>query len=82
MMIKLVFLGKLRALASADLAAALPPEVNTLGGLKAWIATRDPLLHSALASTLLALNREIVRDMALGIGDGDEVAFLPPMSGG
>lgn len=81
-MIKLVFLGKLRALASADLAAALPAEVNTLGGLKDWIAKHDPLLNAALACTLMVLNREIVRDVALGIGDGDEVAFLPPMSGG
>jgi Molybdopterin converting factor, small subunit len=82
MMVKLVFLGKLRGDGRDDL--AVPPNVMTLADLKDWLAHRDPALGAALATTRthIVLNQEIVHDMALPIGDGDEVAFLPPMSGG
>jgi molybdopterin converting factor small subunit len=81
-MVKLVFLGKLRGDGRDDLVA--PPNVMTLADLKDWLAHCDPALGEALTTmrTQVVLNQEIVHDMALPIGDGDEVAFLPPMSGG
>jgi molybdopterin synthase sulfur carrier subunit len=84
MMVKLVFLGKFRALARGDLNADVPSYVATLGDLKDWIARRDPDLGAAIAGaqTQLVLNHEIMRDMAHALHDGDEVAFMPPMSGG
>jgi molybdopterin synthase sulfur carrier subunit len=82
MMVKLVFLGKLRDMARDDF--AVPPDVRTLAALKDWLAHRDPVLGEALAATRthIVLNQEIVHDMARAVGEGDEVAFLPPMSGG
>jgi molybdopterin converting factor small subunit len=32
--------------------------------------------------TRMVLNQAVAQDMAAAIRDGDEVAFLPPMSGG
>jgi molybdopterin synthase sulfur carrier subunit len=83
-MVTLVFLGKFRGLARDDFVADLPPDVRTLADLRAWITGRDPALGEAMAGTRtqLVLNHEIVRDMTRAVSDGDEVAFLPPMSGG
>ena len=83
-MVKLVFLGKFRGLAREDFEIALPAEVRTLSDLQAWIGRRDPALGSAMTGTRtqFVVNQAVVRDMALPVRDGDEIAFLPPMSGG
>ena len=80
MAVKLVFLGKL-----ADLAGA--PETHVAGPLD-W-----PALVEALEGDLgewaagervkVAINGTVLADKtALQAGDGDEVALLPPVSGG
>ena len=83
-MVKLVFLGKLRGLAREDAEVALPADVGTLAELKDWIARRDPDLGSAMAATQVqyVVNQCVVRDFSLPIAQDDEIAFLPPMSGG
>ena len=83
-MVKLVFLGKFRGLAREDFETALPAEVRTLSDLQAWIGRRDPALGSALEGTRTqyVVNQMVVRDLALPVHDRDEIAFLPPMSGG
>jgi molybdopterin synthase sulfur carrier subunit len=83
-MVKLVFLGKFRGLAREDAEVALPADVGTLGELKDWIARRDPVLGSAMAATQIqyVVNQSVVRDFSLSIAQNDEIAFLPPMSGG
>jgi len=83
-MLKLVFLGKFRALASDALNAGVPAEVATLADLMAWVACQDPALGAAMAATRtqLVLNHELARDLNCPISPGDEIAFLPPMSGG
>jgi len=52
--------------------------------LQAWIGRRDPALGSAMAGThtQLVVNQAVVRDLGLPVNDTDEIAFLPPMSGG
>lgn len=52
--------------------------------LQDWLARSEPALAAALAGarTQIAINQVIVRDPGHPIGDGDEIAFLPPMSGG
>ena len=82
---KLVFLGRFREIAGAHLAdMVLPKDVSTLSGLKDWLARSEPILAQALegARTQYAINQMIVRDGGHPIRDGDEIAFLPPMSGG
>ena len=77
---KLVFLGKL-----ADLAGA--PDKDVAGPLD-WRGLLDglpgPLGEAAKgAKVKLALNGTVLADKtALAANDGDEVALLPPVSGG
>jgi molybdopterin converting factor small subunit len=84
-MVKLVFLGKFGDVAPAGLAqVALPGEVHTLSDLKDWLARQQPLLGQAMAATTtrLVVNQCVAHDLSTPVADGDEVAFLPPMSGG
>ena len=80
MAVKLVFLGKL-----ADLAGA--PEQDVPAPLD-WQGLLDALpapLASAVAGdgVKLAVDGTILADKAaLLAGDGDEIALLPPVSGG
>ena len=75
MAVTLVFLGRL-----ADLAGA-PERSVEAGSLEAVLAGLDPgfsaaTVKLALNGTLLASREGIV------LTDGDELAFLPPVSGG
>ena len=80
MPVKLVFLGKL-----ADLAGA--PEKDVPGPLD-WrgmlAALPGPLGEATRGDKVkLALNGTVLPDKtALAAGDGDELALLPPVSGG
>lgn len=62
----------------------LPQGVQNLAQLQAWLARSEPALAQALAGgrTQYAVNQTIVRDPGHPIHEGDEIAFLPPMSGG
>ena len=84
-MVNLVFLGKFGDLAPAHLAkVALPGEVRTLSDLQHWLTCQQPLLGQAMAATTtrLIVNQCVAHDLSLAVADGDEIAFLPPMSGG
>ena len=84
-MVKLVFLGKFGEMAPAELAdVSLPAEVKTLSDLQAWLGLKAPLLGRAMAATRtrLVLNQEVMHDLSRPVASDDEVAFLPPMSGG
>lgn len=78
-MATLVFLGRLEDVAGA-------PEREVRGGLLAQVlAALDPDLAAALAGDRirLALNGTLVSDRAaLVLAEDDELAFLPPVSGG
>jgi molybdopterin synthase sulfur carrier subunit len=82
MAVRLLFLGKL-----ADLAGE-GERVLALAGPLGWDALLDlvePALASALAGAKVrvARNGSMVADKtALVAGEGDEIAFLPPVSGG
>lgn len=82
-MVKLVFLGKLGDVAPVA-EVVLPGEVRTLSDLKNWLARQQPLLGQAMAATTtrLVVNQCVAHDMTAPVADGDEIAFLPPMSGG
>ena len=82
---KLVFLGRFGEMAGGRLAdIALPSGVGTLAGLKDWLARAEPELARAMAATptQIAVNQLLVRDPNHPVSDRDEIAFLPPMSGG
>ena len=82
---KLVFLGRFGEIADARLTNLTRPQgVHTLAQLQDWLAKTEPALAQALARarTQYAVNQTIVRDPSHPISDQDEIAFLPPMSGG
>lgn len=56
-------------------------EVPTLGGLWDQLAREYPAMAPYRGSVSGAVNAEYAR-MDTPISDGDEVAFLPPVSGG
>jgi MoaE-MoaD fusion protein len=57
------------------------PDGENLEGLRRLYETRFPRLRSVGNSLILAVNQEIAKDSA-PLHDGDEVAFMPPVSGG
>lgn len=75
---KLVFLGKL-----ADLAGVTELEVAP-GPLDQALAGLAPELALALLGerVRMALNGELIGESAVALAAGDELAFLPPVSGG
>lgn len=84
-MVRLLFLGKFGELAPARLGEIMLPDgVQTLADLKGWIARTEPLLGQAMekTSTRLVHNQCVAQDLSHMVSDGDEIAFLPPMSGG
>jgi molybdopterin synthase sulfur carrier subunit len=76
---RLVFLGRLADLAgAAELAVAAGPLESILGDLPAPLAVA--LLDERVR---IARNGELLGNYgAIVVADGDEIAFLPPVSGG
>jgi len=78
--IKLVFLGRLEDVAGS--AEREVPDALTIEGLLSGL---EPELAQALRAERikLAVNGALVADRSgLALSSGDEVAFLPPVSGG
>lgn len=76
---KLIFLGRLE-----DIAGAAEMTVAT-GPLEQTLAALDPALAVQLLGekVRMALNGRLLTDMGgIVLGEGDELAFLPPVSGG
>lgn len=80
MALRLVFLGRLE-----DAAGEAERDVLHVPSYRQVLAGLETELIAALADprVKLAVNGEIVADRdALVLADGDELAFLPPVSGG
>ena len=76
---KLVFLGRLEDIAgTGELAVEAGP-------LEQILASLDPALAVQLLGekVRMALNGRLITDMGgIALAEGDELAFLPPVSGG
>jgi molybdopterin synthase sulfur carrier subunit len=82
MITKVLMLGRLRDVAGWR-ERTLDPAPATLSALRLLLAGEDAALGEALAGAGVqaAVNKALTRgDVALQ--PGDEIAFLPPMSGG
>jgi molybdopterin synthase sulfur carrier subunit len=80
MPLKLVFIGRLE-----DIAGEAERHVAAAASLDQLLAGLEPHLAGALRGERirLAVNGKVVADPAgLALSDGDELAFLPPVSGG
>jgi molybdopterin synthase sulfur carrier subunit len=80
MSLKLVFIGRLE-----DIAGEAERQVESASSLDQLFAGLEPELASALRGDRirLAVNGAVFTDRgAVSLQDGDELAFLPPVSGG
>jgi len=81
----LVYLARLReALGSASEQIDPPPDVMTVGALRAWLAGRGGPWATELAlnrAVRIAVNHDLA-DADTPIRAGDEIAFFPPVTGG
>lgn len=81
-MARVLMLGRLRDVAGWR-ERTLDEAPDTVSALRELLAREDPALGQALAGkgVQAAVNKALVRADA-AIAPGDEIAFLPPMSGG
>jgi molybdopterin converting factor subunit 1 len=77
---RLLFFGRLRdSVGTGALTASLPDHVRDTNALRTWLGAEHPELLDA--SIRIAVNAELGPGDA-AVADRDEIAFLPPMSGG
>ena len=81
MRVRILFFGVLKDLVGRPSEEADFPEGADLRAVFDTVAARCPPLKEMARSIVLARNREFA-DLSTKIEDGDEVAFLPPVSGG
>src|SRR4051794_8598832 len=78
---RVLFFGMLRELAGRSAEEAEFPEGTDLRGVFEYYAALHPRLRDMARSIVVARNQEFA-DLATRIAGGEEVAFLPPVSGG
>jgi len=79
--IKVLFFGVIRDVVGLREDSLEVPNGGSLGSVFEHYAARFPRLREMAASTVLALNQQF-SSPAAPVAEGDEVAFLPPVSGG
>lgn len=80
MQIRVLFFGMLKEIAGAEHTLEMPAGA-ALREVFEYYAARHAPLRAMSASIVLARNREFAGGET-PLGDGDEIAFLPPVSGG
>ncbi|MEB7772969.1 molybdopterin converting factor subunit 1 [Kurthia gibsonii] len=77
-MISILFFAQLQeSMGQAQM--EVPLEGKTVAEVKAWLEKEYPLL--SLGQVMTAVNEEFARDQTI-VNEGDQVAFIPPISGG
>jgi molybdopterin converting factor subunit 1 len=73
--------ARLREQAGTDTEMLELPAASTLADVYEALRRRHPALGSDRSAVRAALNQEF-KDWSVQVADGDEVAFIPPVSGG
>jgi molybdopterin synthase catalytic subunit len=81
MRVRVLFFGMLKELAGGSGEESEFPEGSDLRRIFDAYAARYPRLREMAQSIVMARNHEFA-DLSTEVCDGDEVAFLPPVSGG
>ena len=81
MTIRLLLFAVLRDIVGADQKTVELPEGTTAANLWERLRSEHPKLAAYVAPPLVAVNQEYA-DPATPLRAGDEVAFIPPVSGG
>lgn len=79
--LKVLFFGRLRELAGVSEDACDLPDGATLESVFGFYARRRPELAKFRSSLVASRNQEFV-PWETPVRSGDEIAFLPPVSGG
>jgi molybdopterin synthase sulfur carrier subunit len=79
-MARILFLGRLReTVGTGALNVTLPEGVRDTASLRDWLGVDHPALREH--SIRIAVNAELPAG-SVPLEEGDEIAFLPPVSGG
>jgi molybdopterin converting factor subunit 1 len=81
MEIRILFLGPARDFASVEAATIEVFDATTATSARAVIAAKFPRIAAALPTMRIAVNQTFVSDEYI-LRAGDEVALIPPVSGG
>lgn len=82
MNVKILLFATLKdAIGRGDTSLFLPAPAATVAEVRAALAAQHPALARHLAAAVAAVNEEFAFDPD-AVGDGDTVAFFPPVSGG
>jgi MoaE-MoaD fusion protein len=79
--VRVLFFGAAREAAADELTLALPAGTTARAAFERLLA-EYPALGRFGSSLLVAVNQEYARDLEVRLGDGDELALFPPVSGG
>lgn len=78
-----LFFARSREVAGVPSIDVTLPEGSTTTELLKLLVERYPGMESVLQSCVLAVNQEYVsKDEATALQGGDEIAIIPPLSGG
>jgi len=77
----LYFAGLREALGTGSETLELPPGVATAGGLRNWLAGHSRPALATAKNLRCAVNQDMA-GLDAAVGDGDEIAFFPPVTGG
>jgi len=81
MNVQVLFLGPSRTFTGTDRVELVVAEGSDVAALRQTLADRFNRLGPALPTVRFAVNRSFVEDDAV-LEPGDEVALIPPVSGG
>jgi len=81
MRVRVLFFGMLKEFVGRPAEEADFPAGTDLRGIFESYASRHPRLRDLAKSIVMARNQEFA-DLSTAVEEGDEVAFLPPVSGG
>lgn len=84
-MTRLLFFGRLRDVAGhGERIVTLPPNIETVADLRAWLASEDATLGAAIdgRGIHVVVDQVVCNKDTQGVSAATEIAFMPPLSGG